>query len=411
MEYIALGLIVSFIYMVHIMKKKHISIISNYGVFLIFSIMYSVFPLLTYFEIEPELWFRHYSLNEDGLVVGTQIVIMSICNVIFSYVYETRLKKEKMGKFFQYKKGENLVFIIFLFMSMIAIYLGGKSDYVSVRTEGEHSLISNFKTLLAGVYIAYLVFWGRTKKTIIMFLLFVMLMLIEKSRWYFFSIFIGTIVYIVNEQIVKTRNVFIGAALLVLLMSVVGLYRANVEIEDYSLLLNPFYIEGDYGSYMILQTYQLLYTDSLMYCTFFVDYFIDPIIYFIPRMFFLAFGLEKDSSTLFSVFINDHQIFLSEGYAPVGGFHYLAQASSALPFIGPMLVTYFFSRICVFFENKKNINIKGKFAYYIFTSGFAFVFIKTQFQQTIKYGMTLFLPAMFIYLLIIHINQKELKGK
>ena len=243
--------------------------------------------------------------------------------------------------------------------------------------------------------------------TIFMFLLSLVLMLVEKSRWYFFSVLIATTIYLVKERIVRTRFIVIGVIVITFLMSYVGLYRMGRGTCDFIALTQPFFVEGDCGIYMILQIYDLVYSKSLKYCIFFADYFIDPVIYMVPRIVFVFLGLEKDSSTLFAKFVADHQAFLAEPYAPGGGFHYIAQASSTLPFIGPIIVTYCFARICVYFENNSTNGLKGKFYYYIFTAGFCFVFIKTQFHQTIKYGLTLFLPAFLIFKGVQYLNQRS----
>ena len=339
--------------------------------------------------------------------MGTQIILIALCNVVFSNVYAKRLDYQIVRAVDLHIKGEYIVFGIYVAMIIPLIYIGCKFDYVSVKDEMVHSSLSNFKTIVAGVYVAYLVLWGKSKKTIFMFLLFLVLMLVEKSRWYFLSVLIATVIYLVKERIVRTRFIVIGAIVIALLMSYVGLYRMGGSPCEFIALTHPFFIEGDCGSYMILQTYDLVYSGALKYCTFFVDYFVDPVIYMVPRIVFLFWGLDKDSSTLFAKFVADHQAFLAEPYAPVGGFHYIAQASSALPFIGPLIVTYCFARICVYFENNSTNGLTGKFYYYIFTAGFCFVFIKTQFHQTIKYGLTLFLPAYLIFKAVQYVNRKK----
>ncbi len=411
METASLLLSVSFIYMAYVMYKKNIPIISNFGVYVVFAAMYSFFPTLIYWGIEPELWFKHYELNENELIVGTYISIVSLCNFVFAYIY-SKYKKVffDRNQIYTFKYGDTIVFFVYVLLWAITIYAGMKMGYVSDKTETEHSLVSNLKTLLAGVYIAYLSIFGMRKKLIIMFMLFVFLMLVEQSRWYFFSVFIATVIYLVREKIVKNTTVLLISVIMVLLMSLVGLSRSEVEITDYSLLLNPFYIEGDYGSYMVLQTYYLYYADELKYCTLLLDYITDPLIYMIPRFFFIMLGIDKDDSTLLSMFIDDHQQFLFETYAPVGGFHYLAQASSAIPFVGPILVTALFAKLTVWLESISDVNIRNKLFFYVYTSGFFFVFIKTKFEQTVKYALTLLLPALIIYVFVVNINKYRKKN-
>lgn len=390
---------------------KRINIASTYGVYVFFSILYSVFPLLVFYGVYPDVWYRTYELMSDEKLVSTLVILISLCNVVFASVYLLNFKRslgaQTTNLFVRRPYGEFLFFIVFCVLSILLTYYGYSYSYTSGRSEVVHSVISNLKTILAGFYVAYLVYYGFGLKTFLMLILFSLLMVLEGSRWYFVSVLFATLVFIQNSNPnINNAKIFFYMLPFLILLSWVGLERSSVDISDYLLLLNPFYIEGTYGSYMVLQTYDVLYKDGINIYTFFIDYLIDPILYLIPRFFYIPFGVNKDEITIFSQFVNSIQPALSEEYAPVGGFHYIAQASSALPFLGPLIVTYFFAKVSIFFEKKKYSSGFFELYYYIYISGFSFVFIKTVFHQTIKYGLTLAFFSIIFYLIMRFFGEK-----
>lgn len=423
-------LIISFLTLLFVLIKKKINIVSNYTVYIFFSILYSVFPTLTFLGIEPQVWFRHYTLNGSEILISTQIAIMSLCNVVFAHTFYTRYKKSylvlpNLTQSLKKDSYKNVIFITYTTLCVLLLYFGYKYSYTSGRGEVIHSIISNAKTILASVYIYFLVRYRLNYRLLIMFLSYLLLLFVEQSRWYFVSVLVASLFYIQNVKEVKqtliaeTRSytvlidkVKLGkldiiqlVAILVIfstVLSYVGLARSSVEVKDFLIFLNPFYIEGDYGSYMILQTYDLIYKGGIEFYTLFLDYLIDPVIYLLPRFLFIVLGLEKDKVGIFSFFVSFHEHYLTETYSPVGGFHYIAQASSAFPFLGPLLVTYIFAVITVRVENSlhKNSSKLNELNYYLYSAGFAFVFIKTLFHQTIKYYLTLAIPAYILFYLL-----------
>lgn len=394
-------LTISFAFLLIIFFKKKILLASNYMVYVFFSGLYSIFPILTFYGIEPKIWFVHYSLNESELLVAIQIFIISLCNAIFAFVfyfnYKNFYNKQDMSLVHDNFIGQNLLFAGYLIICLVLLYFGYTYSYTSGRGEMVHSTISNAKVILASIYIFYMVRYGVGYQLFIMFFGFLGLLFVEQSRWYFASILVGTFFYLQNKgKLTNKKMVLIGGVFLVIL-SYIGLTRSNVEITDFIILLNPFYIEGDYGSYMILQTYDLIFRGLISFYTLFSDYFVDPFLYLIPRFLFINFDTNKDSIGIFQYFVSSHQQYLDEVYAPVGGFHYIAQASSAFPFFGPLIITYFFARITIGIESAIYKSKFHELTYYLYSAGFAFVFIKTMFQQTIKYYLTLAIPAYFLF--------------
>lgn len=408
-------LVFSFIYLFIVFSKMNINIASNYSVYILFSALYSVFPILTYFNIEPQ-WFAHLSLNDDELLLSTQIFIMAFCNCIYAFVFHQKYKVTPnqsastiRPKFFKY---QNFIFVIYMLFSCLVIYQGYKYNYTSGRSVEISAALSGQKVRLAGIYVFFLVTYGFNFRTKIMFLSYVILLLVEQSRWYFFSVLIVTLFYIQNNGKISGKQVVVVSTVFFVILSYIGLYRVGFEVSNISMLWLPFFIEGDFGSYMILQTYDIIFNSNISFVTLFSDYIVDPIIYFIPFSFFELFNITNDSYRIFQNFISEHQPYLQEKYAPAGGFNYIAQASSAIPFFGPLLVTYVLARVTVVIEINKYKSKFRELTYYLYSSGFFFVFIKTMFDMTIRYYLTLAIPAYILYFILMrlkgHSNEKNM---
>jgi hypothetical protein len=335
-------------------------------------------------------------------LVYTQLALISLCNYIFAVTYLLLLDSKLLHNLpkIKYVKGEYLFFYIYCVVLIFMGFLGVKFSYTAEKTGIIHSLISNFKTIMAGFYIAYLLSYGFNKKTFVMFAMFFTVLILEGSRWYFISVLFVTMAFIQDNYKIKNYKLIVPGFLFGLVLSFVGLNRVNVKIEDFSIFLSPFYIEGTYGSYMLLQTYEAIHGNYTSFYTLFTDYIFDPIIYLLPRVFFILLGVDKDNVGIFAYYVSCIQDKLSDTYAPVGGFYYLAQASSALPYSGPLIITFLYAYISVKIENNSKINQSRMNFYYIYLAGFSFVFIKTIFHQTIKYFLTILIPAYTIIFLI-----------
>lgn len=395
---------VSLVFMLCVQARKRIPLASNFSVFVFFSLLYSVFPILTYYGIEPKVWFAHCSLNESELLVSTQVIIMSVCNLVFASVYWARHKQTDASAVFEpianRRHIRDVFFLGYTVACLALAILGYKYNYTSGRGELIHSFISNAKVLLASSYIVFMVVYGFGYRLTLMFLGFLLLTLVEQSRWYFISVLVASVLYAQHCRVLNGRRVILVGIVFAAILSYIGLYRCGVSLRHFSLLLNPFFIEGDYGSYVDLQTYHLIYSGQAAFYTLFSDYLLDPILYLIPRIFFMGLGVDKESVGMLAAFISVHQPYLHELYAPVGGFHYIAQASSAVPFLGPVIVTFAFALLTVAVENRRRRSIVTELTYYLYSAGFMFVFIKTRFDLTVKYYLTFAIPAYLLLALL-----------
>ena len=412
---VAILLALSFACLLYVFWRKQIHIASNYSMFVFFSFLYSVFPILTAAGIEPDVWFAHWTLNESELIVSTHVAIVAVCNFIWAYTFYTRLRpvRSEEAQIEPEKAGAYaiLVFLLYMAMCIALIIIGQKYSYTSdARTEMGSSFMSKAKVILASIYILYMARYGTGRRLTIMFFGFVVLLLVEHSRWYFVSVLFATGFYLQNRGRMTNKQIAIIALVFLLILSYVGLYRCDVQLTQLDLLLNPFYIEGDYGSYMVLQTYDLILSGHMSYCTMFADYLVDPAIYLLPRTIFVSEDVDKDAVGIFPHWVATHQRYLNEKYAPLGGFYYTAQASSALPFGGPLIITWLYAMLTISIENKRNRSSWWNLTYYLYSAGFAFVFIKTRFDLTINYYLTMSLPAYVLFYFANRFRNSSLKS-
>lgn len=397
-------LIVSFAYALWVFHVKQMRLASNYMVFILFSSIYSVFPVLTVLGIEPEMLFKRWPLNESVLLVSTHATVTAACIFVWAYSFHRSQRPGDEVDAVRHANtgaGAALVFLLYMLICVVLIAWGSRHSYASGSlSEMGQSGMAKAKVLLASIYILYVARYGADRRLLLMFLGFVGLLLVEHSRWFFVSVLFVSAFYLQNTGRLTNKQIIVLGLVFFLLLSFVGLYRLQIPLTSVGLILNPLYIEGNYGSYMVLQTYDLLFRGEMRFCTMFADYLVDPFLYLLPRPIFVLDNATKEMVGIFAHFVRVHQPFMEDKYAPVGGFNYIAQASSAFPFVGPILVTWLLASLTIKVENRRNRNDWWSLMYYLYSGGFLFVFLKTRFDITINYLLTLAVPALVLYFLI-----------
>jgi len=421
-EFTSIALGVSFVFLAFVFLAKRIPLASNFTIYSFFALLYSLFPALVFADAVPYYWTTWTTLSDSELVVATHLGITAACNMAFGSVFLFGLRRYATPSAPLFDRphcssGCVLVFVVYIVFCVAMTYLGSVFTYGTgaVKNELVHSLMSNGKVLLSALYILFIVRFGFSWLTVVMLGGYVVLMLVEHSRWYFITVLVTTLVYLQNRGKVSNFKVILSVLGAAALLSYVALIRvedqmgANLDISIQSwddvlvlleALLAPFYGEGVFGSYMALQTYDLFWSGQPAFYTFFLDYIVDPLVYLIPRILYVAVDVYKDDVGIFSYFISSNQPYLDEQYAPLGGFQYLAQAMSAVPFVGPVLITLAFAGAAVWFENRRRRSPLLELHYYLFTAGFGFVFLKTMFHVTVKYYLTLMIPVLILNALL-----------
>jgi hypothetical protein len=378
--------------------KRKIPAVSNYSIFLFFSVLYSFFPMLVANNIYPQKYYIPYELSFSFEHVAFHLFLNAICLLIFIWQYRHFKATRSFISFKAYLRNEGSSFIFCLLFLLLTVYMGMKIGYVDNQTSLDRSLMSNMKTLAVGTYVGYLIIYGFNIRTRFLLILIFCLLVVESSRWYVTSAFLATAIHMSNKKVINLYKFSLFAFSFLLLYSWIVIHRAGLPFDS-DLILSPYFIEGTYGSYMNLQFIDLLINDRLQWLSLFSNYIFDPILYLIPRFFAELLDINKETLGFLGAFIVAHSEYLDNNWAPVGGFYYLAEASVAFPIFGPIIVTWAFSKLTFSLDSKSIDNFKNRFFVIMVSSGFVFVFIKTYFAQTVKYFLTYSIGFIFVYLI------------
>lgn len=370
--------------------------------------MYVVFPVLTSYGIYPSAYYVQYSLSGDHGLVWALVLTSASCNLAFGLGYMCFSRKGPHQAHSPPRLPvdpapllSRSISVGFLTLFLGLIIIGWFFPYARARPEAIHSIMSTGKVVLCSLYIVRLTMIGFDRSTKAMFALQALLMVIEGSRWYFLSAVVATVLHMeaTTPGGIPRKKVFMFGAALGISLSVIGLLRVGSRVS-LDRIASPFFIEGNYGSYMVLQSFDLLRSHSIHWITCFSDYVVDPLIYLVPRPIYWLMGINKDEIGIYQFWVSAHRHLLTENYAPVGGFNYMAQATNALPFVGPPIMAFALATVTLLVEARRFISSLHWLHYYIFSAGFMFVFIKTLFHQTCKYYVTLVIPALILYWII-----------
>jgi hypothetical protein len=114
----------------------------------------------------------------------------------------------------------------------------------------------------------------------------------------------------------------------------------------------------------------------------------------IPRALLAFLSFDKDS---LSVFVNwmvyANNSMLQDSFPPYGGFFYIAEASVAMPFVGPAIIAFAYGCLSGIIESRKGDNIFSRLNFIIFSIGFNMVFIKHRFAAAANYYFTTMISA------------------
>jgi hypothetical protein len=218
---------------------------------------------------------------------------------------------------------------------------------------------------------------------------------IEGSRTTLIAMVIGTLTVSYHDNVINTKKVIAFSLFGFMFFTFIAISRNNLNIFNIGNLIDliyPLFVEGTYGSYMNLQVYDIFHSLHA-YPTYFLNYIIDPIVFFIPRIFFLTFGLEKNSFTIFNTWIASHSGALIEEFSPYGGFFYVAEASAAMPYVGPPIVAFIFAWFTSQIWNKRFKLLRGRMNWIVFMMSFSMVFIKHTFAASMAMYLTCMLGA------------------
>lgn len=407
--------------------RRNVPIFSPFYIFAFFCVLYSVFPLLASNGVHPSyVWLLSLSKRTD--LIDIHLLNVSLALLSFSICYTRVLKntyrriniiqataklKKTHEPYYQRNDKNHLSFVelwLFGFGLMLLLVSGvlgsmypwGIIDEDANRPELVNSLLAHIKILASTIFVYFFTRFGFCLKTLLFLLAFAVAVMLEGSRTSLVAIVIAVLLILARAQnfsFKKSLGIFLAAGLGFIFFVFVALFRLNLDVRSLNIFETtfPLFIEGMYGSYMCLQAYELISIRGAMQPTWGLQYFIDPIIFLVPRFLFVTMGLNKDQSTISGNWETKANQFLAEDYAPYGGFFFIADAFVALPYLGPAIVAGAFGILTAYFEKRALQGFMGKYIYMNFLVGFFTVFIKHKISGSSHFLIVTILAAALVF--------------
>lgn len=380
---------------------------SNYTMFIGFSLIYTLFPLLVSLGIQPA-YFYNNSLNFRTDLIDIHLAVTAAANLAYcgGMLLGARGRgpsrtAEPVPLAQRFTVFDDVATVLFMILAGLLILGGLQFAWGTDRGEIVNSILSQGKVVLGGIYAYFLAFYGVRRRTLFMFSLVLIATFFEGSRTELIAMTIGTLILARYDRKVSNAALLPVAALAAGFFIFIAMYRIGFQISSLQGALDslfPLFIEGTYGSYMNLQVYDLVTTGHSAY-TFFLNYLVDPVVFLVPRPLVALLGFDKDSFTIFTNWITQASPDLAEPFAPYGGFFYVAEASAALPYVGPAIVAFGFALVTSWAERSRAASMRGRFRFVVFTLGFSMFFIKHTFAASSHFYFTTFVTAYGLYAL------------
>lgn len=386
--------LLSVIFLLICARIKHVELLSAYGAFVGFGLLYNLAP---YFINKTQLYL--YDLHADSSIIEMQLLLVSVSNLCFAVpylIFYRQIPYEERCVSGCYSARRN--YLIFSFpVFLLACYLSahyGWHEYTHMESQESagplFTITAYVKYWFVGTYLYYLYKFGLDKGAWILLAEHAILVVIDGSRIIFMPVMLLTL-YILGAKRkrkgLKTLRVyvylFLGLALSILVRALIMGESSLAERMGMSVM-----IEGGMGAYPSLQVIFAVMHHKVSHFTFGSSYVLDPLIWLFPQ------GALRDNLSTFHAWVGTIAPALSEDFAPMGGFYYIAESIAAFSYVGPMVITFLFSLSSAVIDTRKNTN-RLLFLLYFPTIGI--LFAKTIFANVFKLFL---IQVVFLYLYI-----------
>jgi hypothetical protein len=365
-------------------RKKRIPLLSPYGIFILFQVLYNLVP-----AIVSWVGGRTLSLLLDLDTVDTQMSLAASANLCFALVhwrcYRTVTFASPANTAAQGHAGRNYILCsvpIFLVTCYISYKYGWNAQAQSMPdlggqpVGGIYTLASYVKSGFVAVYLYYLYRFGLNRWAWLLLGFHAVVAFLDGARTTFLPILLLTL-FLLNEQggnAIKRRRTYALAALG--LFIAIGARAVIVRGDSFlARMITPVTVEGVMGSYPSLQSIYALEQRQHPNLTLGASYVIDPIVWFLPQ------GDTRDHYLFLQSWVNDSSTLLQEEFAPMGGFYYIAEAVTAFSYAGPAIVTTAFAFALIWVQ--RNVN-RHRLLYLTWMPTIGILFVKMIFGNVFK---------------------------
>lgn len=388
----------SLLLLLYVARAREVETISLYWVFVAFQCLYNLAPWITSYLDIPVL-----SLLSDHAVVDTQLVLSAISNVCFAIVYWAFYRRTPLApprNASTIRRRQNFVilaFPIFLITSVLCFKYGwnqfATGAVMSDDQGGMFTVAAYAKHVSVAIYIYYLYRFGLDRWGWVLFIENVIILLIDGSRTTFLPVaFLSLLIYSSHELRRNNKRAYVIAALGIFATIAARSLILTGDSTVLQKLIAPVAVEGTMGSYMSLQTIYAVQHDAHDGYTYGASYLVDPIALLLPKS-----DLRNEGQFLVS-WEQKLDLGVSEKFAPMGGFYYMAEAIAAFSYLGPPLVTSLFAAVLVWMERVKN---RHTLVYFVWVSSIGVLFVKLNFAN----GFKIFVVQLLIALILVGIQK------
>lgn len=393
------------IYYFFVFFVKRIPILSTYTIFGFYWFLYILFPSLFVNHVLPiEVMVQNYRVYMNTVVIQAYLLLNCLFLFVFSSVFLLAFKNPP-GQAIDQRSNQWFFFFLMIFSLVPLIILGIKFPYVSDRGWVIHSLLSNLRTVFVGLFIFYLFKEKSVLRVFLVYLIFVVFNFIEGSRQHLIMASVAMAYYYKDLKILKTRYLVVMVLLGIVMLNVIGATRTgnrNISLNASVLLVNSAAAEGFYASLPSVYVTKLWLEDKIDYYNCFANYIIDPLVAFVPQYFFRAAGEDaKEFYNLLGVWEDHHGRQISEYggvFAPLGGYHYLAEALSSFALPGVIIIAIILALVSLSLEINRFDNMLTMLTYYIYVATVGTTFVRARFYFTFRYFLQTLLVTIIFFI-------------
>ena len=372
-------------FLLFVARKQRIPLLSPYGVFTAFQVLYNLVPAIV---SRLDSGFT-LSLLLDTSAVNTQVSLAASANVCFGIIhwryYQKSIFSSPANPAVNEHAGRHYIlwsFPFFLITCYVAIKYGWNAQAHAVSAiggqpvGGVYALASYVKSGFVAVYLYYIYRFGLNKWAWLLLGFHAIVAFLDGARTTFLPILLLTL-FLLGEQsgnAIKRRKVYALAALGILIS--IGARAVIIRSDSFlARMITPVTVEGLMGSYPSLQSIYALKQEQHPNLTLGASYVVDPIVWFLPQ------GETRDRFLFLQSWVKDSPALLQEEFAPMGGFYYIAEAVTAFSYAGPAIVTTAFAFALIWVQRNAN---RHRLLYVTWMPTIGVLFVKMIFGNVFK---------------------------
>jgi hypothetical protein len=383
----------SLILLLYIARVRKVEAISLYWVFVAFQCLYNLAPWITSYLNIPVL-----SLLSDHALIDLQLILSAISNICFGGVFWIFYRTTPLASsgndpsFLRRRNFLILSFPIFLLTSALCVKYGwnqfATGATMSDEAGGMFAVAAYAKHLFVAIYVYYLYRFGLDRWAWLLFIENVIVLMIDGARTTFFPVaFLTLLIYSYNEINRRNKKVYVIAALGIFATIAARSLILSGDSTVLQKLIAPVAVEGTMGGYTSLQTLYAVQHHGHDGYTYGASYIVDPIALLLPKG-----ELRNNNQSLVS-WEQKLDLGMTDRFAPMGGFYYMAEAIAAFSYLGPPMITALFAGALVWMERVKN---RHKLVYFAWVSSIGVLFVKSNFANVFKVFLVQLLMVMVL---------------